>query len=800
MTSFGDRNAGRKPNRWLLARWERSAAIVQSAVDAFIVVDEKGRILLFNDAAERMFGCQEQQVIGSRLEALIAPRFRAELASGVERVRETEPDARSRATASTLRGVRANGEEFSCEASIARHDVAGRPEFSVAIRDTTERSQTDETLHRLVDFETFLFDLSRTFTGLPEEKVDAHMVQGLARVGEFLNMDRVTMLELSPGGNEMVVAYSWGAAGVPHVNPRITKQEHPWWVGQVLQGAVSLAAHVDDLPEEAGLEKEYLRQRGVASVASIPLSVGGEIAGAIAFVTTRRRESWNAGLVNQLSAIADILWNALKRRQSMKALQATQDQVRASEERFRLAMNNVAAGVYTLDLRGLATYVNPAAEAMLGWTMGELLGKRMHDVKHHSHPDGTPFPAAACPALQVLHTGVELREHSDMFIRKDGQFFPVVYSASPLKNRDGATVGMVVGFRDDTQHLAAERAMGESEERFRLIANTAPVMIWMSDVDKQVAYVNLPWLNFTGWPVGVVPGHRWIELIHPDDVERCGVAYVKAFDQREPFRVEHRLRRHDGEYRWTVSTGVPRYDGEGSFTGYVGTAIDVTESKLAEDVLSTVSRRLIAAHEEERIRLARDLHDDIGQQLVLLQLYLEVVRQRVEIPMPALGQEIGSAIETVTMLSRDVQNLSRRLHSTQLKQVGLEAAARAVCAELSERTAVDVRFQSESSAAILPDDVSLCLYRVLQEALQNAVKHSRSRHIDVWLGSDASSVELIVRDSGIGFDPNAASQGRGLGLVAMKERLKLVGGDLTIDARHAAGTTIRARVPLDFKA
>ena len=86
-----------------------------------------------------------------------------------------------------------------------------------------------------------------------------------------------------------------------------------------------------------------------------------------------------------------------------------------------------------------------------------------------------------------------------------------------------------------------------------------------------------------------------------------------------------------------------------------------------------------------------------------------------------------------------------------------------------------------------------------QEALQNAVKHSRSRHIDVWLGNDASGVELIVRDSGIGFEPSTASQGRGLGLVGMKERLKWVGGELTIDARRAAGTTIRARVPLSFK-
>jgi PAS domain S-box-containing protein len=208
MTTLRDRNTGRKrTNRAVLERWERSAAIVQAAVDAFIVVDADGRILLFNDAAERMFGHPEQELIGSRLEGLVAPRFRAELAASFERMRETGRDAHGHGMASTLLGVRTNGEEFWCEALIARHDLAGHPEFSVAIRDITERKHAEETLRRLEEFETFLFDLSRTFIGLPEETIDANMVQGLARVGEFLNMDRVTILELSRGGDEMVAAY-----------------------------------------------------------------------------------------------------------------------------------------------------------------------------------------------------------------------------------------------------------------------------------------------------------------------------------------------------------------------------------------------------------------------------------------------------------------------------------------------------------------------------------------------------------------------------------------------------------------
>src|SRR5262249_6888817 len=153
----------------------------------------------------------------------------------------------------------------------------------------------------------------------------------------------------------------------------------------------------------------------------------------------------------------------------------------------------------------------------------------------------------------------------------------------------------------------AEEAVRESEARFRLIANTAPVMIWMSDVDKQVTYVNRPWLHFTGWPVDEVPGHRWIELIHPEDVERCRDVYVQAFDARKPFEVEHRLRRHDDEYRWTVSTGVPRYDADGSFAGYAGTAVDITERKAMETELEIAADRL-----QEYERVVEDVEEMIA--------------------------------------------------------------------------------------------------------------------------------------------------------------------------------------------
>ena len=157
-------------------------------------------------------------------------------------------------------------------------------------------------------------------------------------------------------------------------------------------------------------------------------------------------------------------------------------------------------------------------------------------------------------------------------------------------------------------------------------------------------------------------GQRQAEVLHPDEAERCREIYEKAFEQREPFQMEHRLRRHDGEYRWVLTAGVPRYDVDGSFAGYIGTAVDITERKLAEEALSTVSQKLIEAHEEERARIARELHDDISQQLALVSVRLDYLRQRPPASAADLNQEIGDVYQQIGNLASDIQALSHDLH------------------------------------------------------------------------------------------------------------------------------------------
>jgi len=341
----------------------------------------------------------------------------------------------------------------------------------------------------------------------------------------------------------------------------------------------------------------------------------------------------------------------------------------------------------------------------------------------------------------------------------------------------------------------AETQLRESEGRFRLVANTAPVMIWTAGTDRKYTYVNRTWLDFTDRPLEAELGDGWVEGVHPDDSNRCLQTYTEAFNRRESFELQYRLRRKDGEYRWVLDDGVPRLNPDGTFAGYIGSCIDITERKLAEESLATIGRRLIEAHEAERTWIGRELHDDINQRLALLAIDLDRWNQNASTS-DEVTELVRDAQARIKEIAQDVQGLSHRLHSSKLDYLGLAAAAKSFCRELSENTKAEIVFGHAGIPHTLSKEVSLCLFRVLQEGLQNAVKHSGVRSFTVDLQGTEESIELTVADFGNGFEEQEAYTRHGLGLISMRERLQLVHGELLVKSQPGVGTTIRARVPL----
>jgi PAS domain S-box-containing protein len=338
-----------------------------------------------------------------------------------------------------------------------------------------------------------------------------------------------------------------------------------------------------------------------------------------------------------------------------------------------------------------------------------------------------------------------------------------------------------------------EGSLRDSEERFRLLASTAPVMIWTADADALLTDVNRPWLDFTGRSVDDELGRGWTTGVHPDDLTECLRLYMRAFERRDPFRMEYRLRRHDGEYRWILNCGVPRFAAGGALAGYIGSSVDITEQKSARAALSNLSQRLMEAQEQERARLARDLHDDVAQRLALIALELDHLSSQPSAEARSAAKELWSQCTDVL---KDIQGISHRFHSPKLEYLGIASAASSLCETVSKTRGADVVFSEDRVPREIRKDVSLALFRVLQESLNNATKHSWARRVSVALRGTSHDLELLVSDDGCGFDVDAAMRGHGLGLVSMQERLKLVGGIVTIESKRGAGTTIRAVAPL----
>jgi PAS domain S-box-containing protein len=371
--------------------------------------------------------------------------------------------------------------------------------------------------------------------------------------------------------------------------------------------------------------------------------------------------------------------------------------------------------------------------------------------------------------------------------------WPIVGSVAAFVAQSLLITGLLVS---RVKRRRAEQSLRESEGRFRVLANSAPVMIRTSDVDALATDFNLPWLDFTGRDLAAERGSGWLDGVHPDDFATLDETRRRAFERREPYRTEYRLRRADGEYRWLLDSGQPRFTPDGAFVGFIGSAIDITDLKAARATLSNLNRRLMEAQEQERSRLARELHDDVCQQMAVLALDLRRLGE--SIPQSELDarQQARDLQDDVTALATHVSGISHRLHSSKLDLLGLAAAAQTFCREVSSHYGVIVEFVHENVPPTLPPGIAINLFRVLQEALSNATKHSGVSRCYVSLRGTNDQLQLDVRDEGQGFDTEAALATSGLGLVSMQERVRLVNGTVAIESKVGAGTTVRATVPL----
>jgi two-component system sensor histidine kinase UhpB len=370
-------------------------------------------------------------------------------------------------------------------------------------------------------------------------------------------------------------------------------------------------------------------------------------------------------------------------------------------------------------------------------------------------------------------------------------------------------LGVIVG-----RLLLQRRALRESVEQFRLRADQAPVLIWTARPDTTLDYLNGFCEQLTGRPLEQLRENGWLDFVHPDDVDRCVGTYVPAFEARRPFLLEYRLRHLDGDYRWFLASGIPKYGRDGSYTGYIGCDIDITQRKSAEDRIRTsqaelethrqeiqyLAGRLIGAQEDERARIARDLHDDVSQQIAGVSIAVSGLKQRLgEDPVSEeLRQEFVELQQQTLKLAHSVRQISHDLHPTVLQHLGLVKGLTSYCGELARAHAIAVSCSAEGHLESLTPDAALCVYRIAQEALRNVLAHAGASRADVRLVQVGDRAQITIVDDGRGFDTtNRVERDKGLGLVSMSERARIIGGTVTIVSWPNQGTRVQATIPMN---
>jgi len=485
-----------------------------------------------------------------------------------------------------------------------------------------------------------------------------------------------------------------------------------------------------------------------------------------------------------------------------------EDELRKQKEVFQKIFENIPAMIVLLDQRGRHALVNPEWERTIGWTLEEL---------REQNPDifAVAFPDPQY--RQIVKDGIAAStgEWTDLKVRvRDGRVIDA--AATFVHLSDGST--LFIG-RDITERKRAEAALREGEARFRLVADSAPVMIWMAGTDKRCTYFNKPWLDFTGRSIDRELGNGWADGVAPEDLHRCLDTYTQAFDRREAFRMEYRLRRNDGEYRWVLDIGVPRFHPDGSFAGYIGSCIDVTDQRRAEESLRRTQADLarvsrVVAMGELAAAIAHEVNQPLGAVVTnagASQRWLAGQPPNLQEAREAIDRTVrdaNRASEVIARIRALLQKGTPQMEQLDVNTIIAEVLTLAGNELLQSGVAVKTDLKPDVPN-VLGDRVQL--QQVLLNLILNGIDAMRTithrpRELGIKSARHPDGVLIQVHDSGQGVDPEQANhifdpfftskpQGIGIGLSVGRSIVEAHGGRLWFTPGPAHGAVFQFTVP-----
>jgi two-component system cell cycle sensor histidine kinase/response regulator CckA len=732
--------------------------ILEAIPDAVLLVGSDGRILQANSHACALFGYPVEGLKGREIEDLIPEPFGTDLRQ--HRVDYfLNPTVFPMGTTGELLARRKDGSEFPIEISLSPMHAADGDVAVAAVRDITLRNRAEEQLRASEErYRTLVDQVSDgIFTADQSGKYTDVNSSGCRLTG----YTRADIMERTIA--DLIVPEE-----VPRVGPAIEEMQ---------QGRAQLA------------EWTFRRKDG--------RTFRGEV---------------SASILSD-GRMVGILRDASERRRS-------EELIRESEERFRVAIDSMQEGFIMQNRSGEVVICNRSAERILGLTAEQMMGKSSFAPAWKPiHEDGTDFRQDERPLVQSLARGIAYSGVVMGVPQQGGDVKWVLVNTTPLLRGD-EPYAAIATFIDITERRRAENAIRESEERFRTLADSPPVLIWMTDADGNCTYLNRPWLEFTGHTLEDGLGSGWARSLHPDDHDRLVDEFSRCIESREPIRSEYRMRRHDGQYRHFVAVGIPRLSDDGELLEYIGSSIDNTEQQAALEQ-NFESQKL-----ESLGRLAGGVAHDFNNLLTAITGYAELARMEAPVDSEVfrfLGNVMDAA-ERAASLTSQLLMFSRRQMVTfgpvDLNTVilGMDSLLRRTIGEgLQFDLLLDERLWTVNSSAAQMEQVLMNLVVNARDALPaggrilvrtaNVAVHEKDAAL-LPGGRAGEYVTFAVTDNGPGisreiqeriFEPffttKVVGKGTGLGLATCYGIVKQSGGIIDVQSESGRGATFRVYLP-----
>ena len=361
-------------------------------------------------------------------------------------------------------------------------------------------------------------------------------------------------------------------------------------------------------------------------------------------------------------------------------------------------------------------------------------------------------------------------------------------------------------FEKEEMRRKAEQGIVESERRYHTLAEVSPVGIFHTDAAGSTTYVNPRWCQISGITYEKAMGNGWFEAVHPDDRDMLRRNWEEATRHQQVSVSEYRFVRPNGSTAWVIGQAIPERDADGAIVGYVGTTTDITDRKLAEKEMEESSQKLrqLTTHllnirEEERKRIGREIHDELGQQLTAIKMDISWIAKKTDPSQEAFKTKLQNVIALLDGGNQSIRRILNELRPVILDDYGLLEALRWQAQQFTANTHIPVAMTASESDMKIPEEISTCIFRVFQEALTNITRYAKATQVKVSLDIDSDSVLMNIEDNGLGFDTELTKTKKSFGILGMKERVASLNGRFDLSSVPGNGTRISIHIPITQK-